>query len=75
MELAKLQTPTRRNGHKAEPQTVEKVETVAPQDDGTVTITKMEIKPSSSGRERFGTGTKTWPKFPTNSPALQRFSK
>ena len=44
-------------------------------DDGTVTITKVDIKPTSSGRERFGTGTNTWPKFLSDSPALERFSK
>lgn len=52
MELSKLQNPTRRNKPKEEePWTVKKVETVKQLDDGTVSITKMEIKPTSSGRE------------------------
>ena len=74
MEVAKLQNPTRRNKEK-EPKQAITHDTVIQEDDGTVTISKMEIMPSSSGRERFGSGTKTWGKFSTDSPALQRFSR
>ena len=38
-------------------------------------IIKMEIRPASSGRERFGSGTKTWAKYPLETPALSRFSR
>ena len=77
MELSKLQFPTRRRKEKEEPQAEKdsKVETVKQDEDGTIIIAKMDIRPSSSGRERFGTGTKSWTKFPTETPALQRFSK
>ena len=74
MEVAKLQNPTRRTKEKAEPKVYS--ETVKQEEDGSVTIKKMEICPPSSGRERFGSGTKTWPKHPVDTtPALQRFSK
>ena len=74
MEVAKLQNPTRRSKEKPQPKVYS--ETVKQEDDGTVSIKKMEIRPSSSGRERFGSGTKTWPKHPIETtPSLQRFSK
>ena len=76
MEVAKLQDPTRRNKEREEPKPkAVNQDTVKQEDDGTVTISKMEILPFSSGRERFGAGTKAWGKFPIESPGLQRFSR
>ena len=76
MEMAKLQNPTqRRKQTKEEGTSNDKTETVKHEDDGTITITRMEIQPSSHGRERFGSGTKNWKKFPVDTPALQRVLK
>ena len=50
MEVAKLQN-TRRNKEKEEPKQAVNHDTVIQEDDGTVTISKMEIMPSSSGRD------------------------
>lgn len=75
MEVAKLQNPTRRMKEKEKPKQAVNQDTVKQEDDGTVTISKMEIMPASSGRERFGSRTKTWGKFPIDSPALERFSR
>ena len=74
MELAKLQHPTQRLKNKQE-STITNPETVKQEDDGTVTIQRMEVRPTSSGRERFGSGTKTWKKYPLDAPALARFSR
>ena len=74
MELSKLQNPTQRTRNKEEPKVVNP-ESVKQEDDGTVTITKMEIRPTSSGRERFGSGTKMWTKYPLDTPVLSRFSR
>ena len=61
MQLAKLQNPTRRQ-QKEEKQKTEKVEVerVKHENDGSVTVTKVNIIPFSSGRERFRKGTKSW---------------
>ena len=63
MDVAKLQTPTTRR--KAEEKTTlpNSATTVKESDDGNVYITRVDVRPSSSGRERFGAGTKLWPKF------------
>ena len=62
-DVAKLQTPTTRR--KAEEKTTlpNSATTVKESDDGNVHITRVDVRPSSSGRERFGVGTKLWPKF------------
>ena len=44
------------------------------EDDGSMTITKVEIKLTSSGRERFGSGTKNWGKYPLDTPCLEQGS-
>lgn len=77
MQVARLQNPTRRMKGKEEPTqaVIINSETVKQEADGTVTVSKMEILPTSSGRERFGSGTKNWSKFPVDSPALERFSR
>ena len=63
MDVAKLQTPTTRR--KAEEKTTlpNSATTVKESDDENVHITSVDVRPSSSGRERFGVGTKLWPKF------------
>jgi len=43
------------------------------EEDGTVAITKVELVPTSSGRKRFGAGTKTWKKHPLEDPTMQKF--
>lgn len=45
------------------------------EDDRTVTITKVELVPTSSGRERFGAGTKVWSKHPLDDPTIQTFMR
>ena len=77
MVVAKLQNPTtrRQKQTKQEGTADDNTETVKHEDDGTVTITRMEIQPSSHGRERFGSGTKNWGKFHSDTPALRRFLK
>ena len=60
MELSKLQNPTkRRKQSKLYAEEAKGSETVKQEEDGTVTITKMDIQAASSGREKFGAGTKT----------------
>ena len=68
MEVAKLQTPRVRS--KKEIATYPK-KTVKHEEDGSVHITKVEIKPKSSGRERFGERTRNWKRFPLNTPCLK----
>lgn len=76
MELSKLQNPTKRRKESLhQPDEETPVDTVKQEVDGTVTIANMDIRATSSGRERFGAGTKAWGKFPLTTPALERFSK
>ena len=63
MHLSKLQVLTRRRGSKEEGETETVVDTVKAEDDGSVTISGVEIRPTSAGRESYGMGTKDWPKF------------
>lgn len=74
MEISKLQNPRTRSKTKVLPE-VRPSNTVKEEDDGSVTITKVEIKPTSSGRERFGSGTKNWGKYPLDTPCLEAFSR
>ena len=72
MEVSKLQNPTTMLKNRVE-QTpaAKKQETVKQEPDGTVTISKMEIRAASSGREWFSSGTKSWKKVALDSsPAL-----
>ena len=72
-ELAKLQVSTkRRRVEEPEPKVVPH-DSIKQEEDGTVTITKVELDPTSSGRERFGAGTKTWKKHPLEDPTIQKF--
>ena len=75
MEISKLQNPRTRTSTKQAPGPIEKTETVKQEEDGSVTITKVDIKPKSSGREHFGSGTKNWSKFDEDTPVLKRFSR
>ena len=67
MEISKLQNPRTRTSTKQAPGPIEKTETVK---EGSVTITKVDIKPKSSDRERFGSGTKNWSKFDEDTAVL-----
>ena len=73
IKISKMQVPTVRNqggsNHPAE--TTE--DTVKELEDGTVSVTEIEIKPSSSGRERFGKGTKDWEKYGKEERVLSDF--
>lgn len=74
-ELAKLQIPTkRRRVEEPEPKVV-LPDSVKQEDDGTVTITKVELVPTSSGRERFEAGTKAWRKHPLDDPTIETFMR
>ena len=82
MQLGKLQVPTKRNVLKkdedpecAEMCTVKELEdgSVKELEDGSVEITAVDIKPTSCGRERFGQGTKEWPKFPLEEEPIKKF--
>jgi hypothetical protein len=75
MEISKLQHPTKRNSSKKEEPVQVPNNMVKQEDDGTVTITKVEVKATSAGRERFGTGTIKCGKFPLDQPCLKRFSR
>ena len=75
MEVAKLQMPRTRAKQGEETAATYPSKTVEQSGDGTVHITKVEIKPKSSGRERFGEGTRNWQKFPLDTPCLQKFSE
>ena len=71
MHLSKLQVPTRR-GFNEESKTKTVEDTVKAEDDGSVTITGVEIRPTSAGRERYGMGTKDWQKFSCEETALKQ---
>lgn len=74
MALAKLQVPTHRR--KAEEHTAKEdtnEESVKELGDGSLQVTKVEFKPTSCGRERFGQGTKEWPRFPLETEPIKRF--
>ena len=70
MEISKLQHPTKRNSSKKEEPVEVPNNTVKQEDDGMVTITNVQIKATSAGRERFGTGTLKWEIFPLDKPCL-----
>ena len=64
MACAKLQLPMtwQRGG---EPPKLEETthDSVKEDKDGSATITRVDFIPISSGRERYGSGMATWPKF------------
>ena len=73
MTLAKLQVPTQRNLMKKPKKDAGEEESVRELVYGSVEVTKVELKPTSCGRERFGKGTKDWPKFPMETEPVKRF--
>ena len=60
MTLAKLQVPTQRNVVKKAEEDTGQGDSVTELVDGSMQVTKVELKPTSCGRERFGKGTKEW---------------
>ena len=74
MQLGKLQVPTKRNVLKKDedPECADMC-TVKELGDGSVEITAVDIKPTSCGQERFGQGTKEWPKFPLEEERIKKF--
>ena len=75
MEISKLQTPRIRRKKEEVAAEARTLETVKQEEDGTVSITRVEIRPQSAGREKFGQGTKIWPKHPLDAAQLQQFSR
>ena len=75
MAHAKLQVPTTRE-RGGEPPTPEKgMDSVKEGADGDVVITRVDFIPTSSGRERYGSGTATWPKYSLDEPVLMNFCR
>ena len=72
MAIAKLQVPTRRRDG-VQPKKEVHEDSVKEEEDGSLSITRVEFNPTSSGREHFGVRTTTWPKFILNEPVLQEF--
>ena len=67
-----LQVPTARNKlGKEQPEPPH--DTVKELADRTVEVIEVEIKATSVGRERFGKGTKDWPKFGLEEEAVAEF--
>lgn len=65
-------TTKRRRVEETEPKVVPP-DSVKQEDDGSVIITKVELVPTSSGRERFGARTKAWRKHSLDNLTIQAF--
>ena len=69
MAHAKLQVPTTwQRGEPPEKKAV--LDSVKEGEDGSVVITRVDFIPTSSGRERYGSGTATWPKYNLDEEAV-----
>ena len=75
MQISKQQSPTIRTKKEEVTPEARTPGTVKQEVDGTVSIKRVETRPKSAGRERFGHGTKKWLKHPLDTEQLQQFSR
>ena len=73
MALAKMQTPTTRIPKEEAKENAAPMDSVQYGSNGDVVVTRVDFKPTSSRRERFGAGTKGWAQFNYDEEPLQEF--